>query len=533
MATALSMREEKRQASLPGWVVAVSLLLLAACKVAPPPGAEANATASAVTVVVVAGGAVPSDVQRSAAGAPGAAGRSASADSSGNLPFEPTGEKLVSVAWRAWIYTDPGPNRTRFGYLRAGAVVDRWGAPIVNDGCADGWYRVNPRGYMCIGKGATLDLDHPVARATRVRPQRGGGFPYAYALARDPSPYLYFRVPNEKEMLAAETQRYKTNAANWRAQAEQNGVLVRLAPSAEPPDFLANSATLQKPYGVERRLHVGAHSGQSGSDSGFALLQSFEWQQRVWGVTTELDVIALDRTHTVRPSEFHGLALGKDLDLPVGIAKFPWIHRYRRQEDGKFVADGSWPKRTVLALTGEPVLGEGTYWQTSDGFWVEQSTLRIVERRTQFPSIATGERKWIDISINDQVLVAYTGEKAEYVTLVSTGAGGMGDPEKTPATVRGTFMIFAKHVTETMDGEEDKSDSFNLRDVPFVQYFHKGYALHGTYWHDDFGRARSHGCVNLAPIDAAWLFEWTDPSVPADWHAVLNKERGTAVHIHP
>ena len=82
-----------------------------------------------------------------------------------------------------------------------------------------------------------------------------------------------------------------------------------------------------------------------------------------------------------------------------------------------------------------------------------------------------------------------------------------------------------------MDGDEDKSDSFNLRDVPFVQYFHKGYALHGSYWHDDFGKVRSHGCVNLAPVDAAWLFEWTDPVVPPTWHAALNKERGTAVYI--
>ena len=68
--------------------------------------------------------------------------------------------------------------------------------------------------------------------------------------------------------------------------------------------------------------------------------------------------------------------------------------------------------------------------------------------------------------------------------------------------------------------------------VPFVQYFHKGYALHGTYWHDEFGKLRSHGCVNLSPIDAAWLFEWTDPSVPPRWHGRVDKDRGTVVYIH-
>ena len=51
--------------------------------------------------------------------------------------------------------------------------------------------------------------------------------------------------------------------------------------------------------------------------------------------------------------------------------------------------------------------------------------------------------------------------------------------------------------------------------MPFVQYFTEGFALHGAYWHDDFGTPRSHGCVNLAPVDAAWLFRFTDPEVPA------------------
>ncbi|MCC6526938.1 MAG: L,D-transpeptidase, partial [Polyangiaceae bacterium] len=52
-------------------------------------------------------------------------------------------------------------------------------------------------------------------------------------------------------------------------------------------------------------------------------------------------------------------------------------------------------------------------------------------------------------------------------------------------------------------------------------------------WHDDFGRARSHGCVNLAPIDAAWLFGWTTPGVPEGWHAAMSLKGGTIVYIHP
>ena len=76
-------------------------------------------------------------------------------------------------------------------------------------------------------------------------------------------------------------------------------------------------------------------------------------------------------------------------------------------------------------------------------------------------------------------------------------------------------------------------DEFDFRDVPFVQYFTEGYALHAAYWHDEFGTPQSHGCVNLSPNDAAWLFDWTDPQVPAAWHAALSLRKGTLVYIHP
>lgn len=509
------------------WLLGLSLL---ACERQPPPGDEPQSFPVEVTVTAAPAG--ERSTLQSAESAQRSPERIEPGSELDNLPFEPGGEKLASIAWRTWIYTDTGPKRTRYGYLRAGAVVDRRGPAIVNEGCEGGWYRINPRGFVCVGKGATLDLDTPLLQSVSVRPQRGAGFPYPYALADDPSPFLYFRLPSAPEMLQAEGDRYRTRADTWRARAESNGLLSRLAASSEVPPFLAQGAELHKPYGVEKRLHQSAHSGQSGSDSGFALLQSFEWQQRVWGVTTELDLIALDRTKVVQPSQFHGIELQGVEALPVAIVKFPWIQRYQRRDDGQFVPDGSLEKRTVLALTGQRVRAGGTFHETRDGFWIEQSAVRLVPERDSFPSVATGDRKWLDVSISTQTLVAYQGERPRYVTLVSTGAGGMGDPEETIATVRGTFMIYAKHVSETMDGEDDKSDSFNLRDVPFVQYFYKGYALHGTYWHDDFGRPRSHGCVNLSPIDAAWLFEWTDPSVPQSWHSVLNKERGTAVYVH-
>jgi len=153
---------------------------------------------------------------------------------------------------------------------------------------------------------------------------------------------------------------------------------------------------------------------------------------------------------------------------------------------------------------------------------------------SELPSFAKGNRKWIDISIDKQTLVLYEGAKPVYATAVATGKDGMGDPKKTFSTVRGTFKIRDKHVTTTMDAHE-VDNKFELRDVPWVQYFEAGYAIHAAPWHDDFGRPRSHGCVNLSPIDARRVFMWTDPPLPTDWHSVQANEltsEGTIVHIH-
>jgi lipoprotein-anchoring transpeptidase ErfK/SrfK len=190
---------------------------------------------------------------------------------------------------------------------------------------------------------------------------------------------------------------------------------------------------------------------------------------------------------------------------------------------------GRAPARSGWLLTG---VEKRRMFETTKGVWLPKGALRVAKLREDPSGFAKAGRKWIDVSIKQQLLVAYEGKRPVYATLISSGRGGMSDPEDTHATVRGTFMIHAKHVSATMDGEDTNEDAFDLRDVPYIQYFYKGYALHGAYWHDDFGKVRSHGCVNLAPADAAWLFDWTEPPVPPGWHGALNHAHGTLVYIH-
>lgn len=518
-----------------GFAAMLAMWLLAGCsKRLDPPGAETtNGRGETGRAVGVSPGA-SAQLPALGSGAPKAADAAGFGGTSDNLPFDESGSELVklaSIAWRSWIYTDTGPNRTRYGYLRAGAVLSARGPRIVNDGCDGGWYRINPRGFVCLGLGATLDLQHPVVVASQTRPRRAQGLPYTYALSGDTPPLLYFRLPSLSQMQESEGGDVRVRAANYRERIRASGLLTTLGQVAEPPAFLGGDFKLPKPYGVKQPLRYVSHAGAAAADSGFAIATSFDWQGRLFGLTTELDLIALDRLKLVRQSEFHGLELAPNEGLPVAFSKERYGQRYARKENGDFGAGPPLGDREGVKLTGQTK--PGGFLETRDGTWVAEASMRVLAPRDSWPSFATGDRKWIDISIKQQSLVAYAGKVAVYATLVSTGRGVLGDPAETEATPRGTFMIYQKEVASTMDGDEDKGDSFNLRDVPFVQYFHKGYALHGAYWHDEFGKVRSHGCVNLAPLDAAWLFEWTDPSVPATWHGVLNKERGTVVYIHP
>ncbi len=426
---------------------------------------------------------------------------------------------------RTWVYIEPDDWSNKLGYLRAGAVVDRSRSSAGTLGCAGGWYRIEPRGYVCVGKGASLDLEHPVVEAGAQRAHRGEPMPYRYVISRRPPPHLYFKLPTVSEQEYSEGALRAQNIALFtESQSAQ------LGPADPLPAFLAHGASLPKPYGADRPFQYRTHRGRAGKHSAFGLIATFDWTGRRFGLTTEFDLIPIDYTRVVRPSELRGLVIEQP-----GLPAFVIQHRvrtFRPDPHGRLLVHGKAQYRSGWLLTGRDNGRGYLLLETTEGVWLPREALRIAELREDPVGFAREGRKWIDLSIRRQLLVAYEGKRPVYATLVSTGRGRMHDPEQTDATVRGTFMIHAKHLSGTMDGDPSSDDTFDLRDVPYIQYFHQGYALHGAYWHDDFGRARSHGCINLAPVDAAWLFEWTHPQLPQRWHGVVNLNAGTLVYIH-
>ncbi|MDQ4075348.1 MAG: LysM peptidoglycan-binding domain-containing protein [Chloroflexota bacterium] len=116
---------------------------------------------------------------------------------------------------------------------------------------------------------------------------------------------------------------------------------------------------------------------------------------------------------------------------------------------------------------------------------------------------ANGE-KWIDVDLTNQTITAYEGNTAVYSAVVSTGL------PRTP-TVTGTYKIYVKYRYANMQGGSYAAgDYYYLPNVPFTMYFYRGYGIHGTYWHDNFGQPMSHGCVNLRTSDAEWFFNWAE-----------------------
>ncbi len=109
---------------------------------------------------------------------------------------------------------------------------------------------------------------------------------------------------------------------------------------------------------------------------------------------------------------------------------------------------------------------------------------------------ASGEAKEIVVDLSEQKVYVYEKGSLARTMIVSTGVAA------TP-TVLGTYRIYVRYLKQNMSGP-----GYYLPNVPYVQYFYQGYGLHGTYWHNNFGRPMSRGCVNLTVVDAEWLYRW-------------------------
>jgi lipoprotein-anchoring transpeptidase ErfK/SrfK len=219
----------------------------------------------------------------------------------------------------------------------------------------------------------------------------------------------------------------------------------------------------------------------------------------------------------------------------VAIVTFYKAKKYNLSSSRKAVTTGDpLSRHTVLKLTGDSVNVNGAeYDETDEGWWMKRAD-GVRTNPGPAPRDLGKDEKWIDVNLKSQTLVAFEGDKPVFATAVSTGKEDKEDKDKDHKTPTGTWRIREKHIAATMDGDVAQDGPYSIEDVPWIMYFNGSYALHGAFWHNNFGRQQSHGCVNLAPIDAKSMFGWTEPHLPDGWHGVMStpEKQGTRVVVH-
>lgn len=185
---------------------------------------------------------------------------------------------------------------------------------------------------------------------------------------------------------------------------------------------------------------------------------------------------------------------------------------------------------TTGDYTGEFLLDEKLAF--FEGRDVEVPTIASNTRQTNILGVSSEER-YIEVDLSEQKLKAWDGSDLFLETAVSTGLPWYPTPQ-------GEFRIWIKLKATKMEGGSGRY-YYYLPNVPYVMYFQndkvpswKGYGLHGTYWHNDFGTPRSHGCVNLPTPIAEKLYYWTTPVLPEgkNMARASSENPGTRIVIH-
>jgi len=187
-----------------------------------------------------------------------------------------------------------------------------------------------------------------------------------------------------------------------------------------------------------------------------------------------------------------------------------------------------WVKRTVITRDEKSIWYEIFDSEIGKSFFVPHYNMRLIpneELTLLSPDIPESE-KLIHVDLSTQLVTAFEGDSMVFSSRCSSGSKGT----RTPT---GEFLTYHKGPSVHMNNQdEDTKYHYDLPGVPWCSFF-TGYgnAFHGTYWHNDYGRPRSHGCVNLPSEDAKWIYRWTRPNVPLGEDYLHLPGEGTRVQI--
>lgn len=216
-----------------------------------------------------------------------------------------------------------------------------------------------------------------------------------------------------------------------------------------------------------------------------------------------------ENMHFYDGTRFAGVRVNRTPERPFG-----WVlQRFQPAPgpDAEPPEDAPWIGRYTFIEIHDAAEGEdGWVWfDVGGGQWVKQTFLSLVDVSPR-PEDVGQDEYWVEVDLFEQVFAAYEGDRMVYAGLVSSGLDGWDTNE-------GLFSVYARHREWPMWGGEVGEDYYYLQDVPHTMFFDNEIALHGAYWHDGFGAQRSHGCVNMPPRDAQWVYYWSEQA-PNDLH---------------
>ncbi len=381
-----------------------------------------------------------------------------------------------------------------------------------DDGCRDAWVEVVPRGWIC---------QHYLEPSTR--------YPHGSEVPRlgygEIVPGVYGQVTRD-------------GAQTFRIEGERLVPHRRLVGSVKVRRYrevlLSRRTAKSMPLG---------NSEQSDQDAG-------DWRP-YWLIDFRTgEYLPRKYIRPYQPSTFKGIRLGDDTGnrLPMGFV----LHHGRRQErkpvavyrtrtaalEASARPIAKLPARTVVKVaeiavhdeddsdeddsdkddsdedgSDEDGSGDNTAsaYRIDEERWIQARDVRVAMASEPPPGTGPHER-WLDIDLQQQLLIAYEGRMPVYATLFSAGT------DKTP-TETGIYRVFLK-LAETDMSDLRIESPYSVATVPWSQFYAKDLALHTSYWHDRFGTPRSHGCTNLAPRDARFLYFWSEPQVPPGWSMI-------------
>jgi lipoprotein-anchoring transpeptidase ErfK/SrfK len=217
-----------------------------------------------------------------------------------------------------------------------------------------------------------------------------------------------------------------------------------------------------------------------------------------------------------------------EICVPVCISR---LDPYTNSKNGYRLYYGSthWVKKAIVTREEKSIWYEIYDNHLKTSFYVPHHNMRLIpdEELTPLSPNVPAADKFIHVDLPSQIVSAFEGDTMVFSVRCSSGGKG----SRTPT---GEFSTYHKgpsiHMTD--QGEEGVEIPYSLPGVPWTSFFtSEGNAFHGTYWHNDYGRPRSHGCVNLRSEDAKWVYRWTNPNVPPGEDYLHLPGQGTRVQI--